>query len=259
MNSSKNMHREQKKISVCMAAYNGSAFIKEQINSILCQLKESDELIIVNDCSTDNTLDILQSFNTSKIKIINNAKNLGLVKSFEIALKNSTGDIIFFSDQDDIWLDSKVRKTIDCMHQSQSLVVVSDAKVFNEEGDIIYDSFFKFRNSGSGLLKNFYKNTYIGCCMAIDTRVIPYILPFPDKNLLHDEWIGLVCEVLGKTRFLPEALIMYRRHSMNQTNMSRFGWRKVFQKRFALIQVIILRILPVLISENLKLRKDNFE
>jgi glycosyltransferase involved in cell wall biosynthesis len=250
----KESSKEQKKISVCMAAYNGSQFIEEQVVSILCQLKEGDELIIVNDYSTDNTLETLKSFNSSKIKIINNTRNLGLVKSFEIALNHSTGDIIFFSDQDDIWIEGKVIKTLDHMQQQKSLVVVCDATVFNEDGKIIQDSFFNFRNSGSGLLKNFYKNSYIGCCMAIDAKVKPYILPLPDKTLLHDEWIGLICEVLGRTSFLPEILVMYRRHSMNQTNMSRASWRKVIQKRFVLLKALFFKVLPIYIK--LKLRSS---
>jgi glycosyltransferase involved in cell wall biosynthesis len=241
-------HKEQKKISVCMAAYNGSKFIEEQVASILCQLKEEDEIIIVNDYSMDNTLDILESFDSSKIKIINNTRNLGLVKSFEIALNHSTGDVIFFSDQDDIWLEGRVIKTLDYMQQQKSLVVVSDAKIFNEDGSVMQDSFFEFRNSGFGLLKNFYKNSYIGCCMAIDAKVKPYILPFPTQILLHDEWIGLICEALGKTSFLAEPLVMYRRHSMNQTNMSRSSWRKVIQKRFTLLKLIFLKILPIWIK-----------
>jgi glycosyltransferase involved in cell wall biosynthesis len=253
MSNSPNFNGEQKKVSVCMAAYNGSKFIEEQIQSILCQLKFSDELIIVNDCSTDKTLEILNSFEAINIKIINNAINLGLVKSFEISLNYATGDIIFFSDQDDIWLANKVQRILTHMEEENSLVVVTDAKVFNEDGDIIYSSFFEFRNSGAGLLKNFFKNSYLGCCMAVDARVKPYILPFPKDVLLHDEWTGLVCEVLGRTSFLPEVLVMYRRHSMNQTNMSRSNWRKVVQKRFILLGILLSRVLPVW----LKLKLDN--
>jgi glycosyltransferase involved in cell wall biosynthesis len=250
----KDFSKEQKKISVCMAAYNGSQFIEEQIASIVCQLNESDELIIVNDYSTDNTLDILKSFDSNKIKIINNTRNIGLVKSFETALNHSTGDVIFFSDQDDIWIEGRVMKTLDHMQKQQSLVVVCDATVFDEDGKIIQNSFFKFRNSGSGLLKNFYKNSYIGCCMAIDAKVKPYILPFPNRILLHDEWIGLICEVLGRTSFLTEILVMYRRHSRNQTDMSRASWRKVIQKRFILLKALFFKVLPIYIK--LKLRRS---
>jgi glycosyltransferase involved in cell wall biosynthesis len=248
----KESSKEQKKISVCMASYNGSKFIEEQVASILCQLNEGDELIIVDDSSTDNTLDILGSFDSNTIKIIKNTRNLGLVKSFEIALNHSTGDIIFFSDQDDIWLESKVIKTIDCMQLQKSLVVVSDAKVFNEDGEIIENSFFKFRNSGSGLIKNFYKNSYIGCCMAIDAKIKAYILPLPNRTLLHDEWIGLICEALGRTSFLPETLVMYRRHSMNQTNMSRNSWKKVVQKRFILLKALVFKVFPIYIKLRLR-------
>lgn len=94
-------------ISVCMATYNGEEYIKEQLESILCQLGEMDEIIISDDGSTDNTLNIIESYNDSRIKIHINTGKHGFVYNFENALQKAKGEYIFLSDQDDIWLPEK--------------------------------------------------------------------------------------------------------------------------------------------------------
>ena len=90
------------KISVCLASYNGAKFIEEQITSILAQLGPRDELIIRDDCSTDGTLTIVQSFCDPRIQWCVANENRGHVKNFEALIAMADGDIIFFSDQDDI-------------------------------------------------------------------------------------------------------------------------------------------------------------
>lgn len=95
-------------ISVCMATYNGAKFLTQQLESIIPQLNEEDELVIVDDCSTDNTLRIIQSTNDFRIKIFLNETNRGHVYSFGRALELASNDIIFMSDQDDIWLEGRI-------------------------------------------------------------------------------------------------------------------------------------------------------
>ena len=94
-------------ISVCIATYNGGAFIKDQIYSILLQLSQNDEIIISDDGSRDSTLNILFSFNDSRIKIYKNGGKHGVVSNFENAIKHATGDYIFLCDQDDVWMPGK--------------------------------------------------------------------------------------------------------------------------------------------------------
>ena len=96
------------KISVCMAAYNGENYIEKQISSILCQLKPDDELVIVDDCSKDRTINVIKNFNDSRIKLLKNKFNYGVVATFERALSAAEGNIIFLSDQDDEWIDNKL-------------------------------------------------------------------------------------------------------------------------------------------------------
>ena len=86
-----------------MASYNGESFIVEQIDSILKQIGTYDELIIVDDCSTDKTLSLLKNINDSRIRLFQTDKNVGHIGAFEMALSRASNDIIFLSHQDDIW------------------------------------------------------------------------------------------------------------------------------------------------------------
>jgi glycosyltransferase involved in cell wall biosynthesis len=135
------------KISVCMATYNGCEYVKDQISSILVQLRADDELIIVDDKSTDITLQILDEFNDSRIKIIKNEINLGVIKNFEKAINNASGNLIFLSDQDDVWLPNKVEKILQVFQKYPDItLILSDAQIIDSEGQITADSFFKIRD-----------------------------------------------------------------------------------------------------------------
>ena len=95
--------------SVCMATYNGEKYIREQLESIIPQLRDDDELVVSDDASTDSTLDIVRSYNDPRIKIFQN-ENHGVAHNFENALRHASGDILYFADQDDVWLPGKLDK-----------------------------------------------------------------------------------------------------------------------------------------------------
>jgi len=196
-----------------MATYNGEKHLYKQIRSILEQLSENDELIVSDDGSTDNAISIIDSFADSRIKIFYNKNKKGPVGNFENALLKANGDIIFLADQDDTWLPGKIKTHI-LLHEKCDLVI-SDAKVVNESGDLIYESFFKERHSGPGLFNNLIKNSYIGCCMSFNRRILDYALPFPTYIHMHDWWIGLIGELKGRTYFCNEQLMNYVRHQNN--------------------------------------------
>lgn len=196
-----------------MATYNGSKYIKEQVESILSQLKEEDELIISDDGSKDETISIVESLHDSRVKVIRNKGKHGVVPNFENALKNSSGDIIFFSDQDDIWDKEKVEKCIEILKDSD--LVVHNSRVVFEDGSRHDEDFFKLRHSGSGYWKNLAKNSFVGSCMAFRKEVKDYVLPFPKHIQWHDMWIGLMVERHGKTKFIDDQLLYYRRHGDN--------------------------------------------
>lgn len=221
-------------LSVCMATYNGEQFLQEQISSILDQLSENDELIISDDGSTDRTLEIIEQFSDQRIKLYR-ANFHSPVLNFQNALKHANNELIFLSDQDDIWLDNKVKKFL--FHLKQYDLVVSDCTLIDEKGKNISNSFFTLNNSGPGLVKNVYKNGFLGCCMAFNKRILTHALPFPNDIAMHDIWIGLIAETYGETYFLPDRLLLYRRHG---SNASQAGEKSLFSLYTKLLIRLIL-------------------
>lgn len=199
--------------SVCMATFNGEKHIQHQLQSILNQLSADDEIIISDDGSTDQTIQIIRSFGDKRISIVFNESRKGPVGNFENAINHAKGDLIFLCDQDDVWQDTKLQRHIQ-LHDQFDLVI-SDAVVTNEVGLVIHPSFFKVRKSKAGLLYNLKKNRYIGCCMSMNRKIIHYALPFPPSIHMHDWWIGLVAELKGKVFFCDDKLIHYVRHDSN--------------------------------------------
>ncbi len=206
--------------SVCLATYNGERYIKQQVTSILMQLNSDDEIIVSDDHSTDNTLLILNEFDDKRIKIFINNKHRSVTSNFENSLSRASGDFIFLSDQDDVWVHNKVEI---CIKELQNVsLLVTDCFVINGNSDIIENSFFESYNSAAGIVKNFIKNTYLGNCMAFRKEVLDEVLPFPtglhELNrfyIYHDIWIGLIANAKFRVSFLPEKLSYFRRHERN--------------------------------------------
>ena len=206
-------------ISVCIPTYNGEKFIYQQIISILSQINSDDEIIISDDGSTDKTLDIIKSFNDDRIKIFYNNKikskysfNL-TTQNLQNALLKARGEIIFLADQDDVWIDNKIERCINYLKNGYDLIL-HDCAIVDQNNNLIDKSYFKLNNSTPGIFNNIVKNSYLGCCMAINKKVLNYALPFP-KDIPHDIWIGLIAEEFTKVKFLQEILINYRRHGNN--------------------------------------------
>lgn len=239
------------KVSVCIAVYNGSRYLIPQLESILNQLKKDDELIVIDDYSSDSSTKIIENLDDPRIFLHTNTKNLGPQKTFERAIYLASGDVIFFSDQDDVWLPNKVAMFIEVFHHMRPSAVVSDASIIDENDFVLVESFFKYRNSGPGLVKNFVRNTYLGCCMAIDKRAKDWILPFPNGITQHDEWIGLVCDFMDRVIFLDQPLTLYRRHSSNTSSAKRLPILKVLKNRLNMLRAMSSRF-PKLLLQRLR-------
>ena len=228
-------------ISVCMATYNGEKYIKSQIESILSQIPENSELIISDDGSNDRTLEIISAINDRRITVYH-SKLKNLIKNFENAITHATGDIIFLTDQDDIWKANKVEKMLEVLHKGYD-VVTCDCSIFNSKGEIVVSSYFEAISSGPGLIRNIIKrNSYMGCCMAFTAEVKKVSLPFPKHIPMHDLWIGLISEVKFKPYFLRESLVLYRQHERNASSTaSGISENSLFKKMW--LRVITLFLL----------------
>ncbi len=218
-------------ISICIATYNGARYINTQVLSILSQLGAMDELVVSDDGSEDDTIRILESFHDERIKIFHNQGQHGVVPNFENALRHSSGDIIFFSDQDDIWDEHKVERCVDALKDVD--LVVHNSRVGYEDGSHHDEDFFMLRHSGTGYWKNLLRNSYVGSCMAFKKEIKEYVLPFPKHILWHDMWIGLMVERHGKTKFINDQLLYYRRHGDNASATSEISsFSRWFQLKY---------------------------
>ncbi len=226
-------------VSVCMAVKNGSRFLTEQIQSILPQLTGNDELIISDDHSTDNTIDLIKEFKDSRIKLLLNP-NHGLISNFENALIASRGTFIFLADQDDIWRPNKIEKMKKAL-QSHDLVVC-DCEIVDENLKPSEESFFKLNGSKEGLFRNLIQNSYMGCCMAFHRKILLKVLPFPKDLLVHDGWIGLISELYFKKIFIPDKLVLHRKHNNNASytaTKSKFSGMNKLAHRMMLVKNLI--------------------
>jgi glycosyltransferase involved in cell wall biosynthesis len=228
-----------------MAAYNGARFIRTQIYSILSQLEPGDELVISDDSSTDNTVEIIKTINDPRINLLEGNSFKNPIFNFENALLHSSGDIIALSDQDDIWLSGKLelirRKFND--KPSSVYLMVTDATVIDESGVLLHDSVFnKFRRVGPGLAGNIWDNSYLGCCMAFSRELKEYALPFPKEIPMHDIWLGLVAEIFGKTEFVHVKTMQYRKHTESMTDFNiRFNPLMQIKRRLLLSWCLVTR------------------
>jgi glycosyltransferase involved in cell wall biosynthesis len=230
-------------VSVCIASYNGEKYIKEQVTSILSQLDNEDEVIISDDSSSDNTIQIIESIQDSRIVLLQNQTFHSHVYNFENALKHAKGEYLFLADQDDVWMPHKLETMLNLLKNYD--LVLSDAIMVDEHMKELHASFFSFHHSSKGLAKNLYKNSYLGCCMGFNRYILDIALPFPKDINMHDWWIGLIGEIYGNVCFSDEKLVKYRRHEDALTPTDRKSSNSFFKKigfRVAMIKGLFLRV-----------------
>lgn len=233
--------------SVCVATYNGERFIEAQLRSILDQIAEDDEIIVSDDGSTDRTLEIIESIGNPRIRIYHSTAHY-FRDNFANALQHAQGEIIFLSDQDDVWLPGKYKR---CLEELKTVdLVCTNAKETDEELNVYNENFFSVYHSGKGILKNSLNNTYYGACMVFRRRLLDKALPFPQTHEIgHDVWLGLVAEMTGEVRFIDTPYLLYRRHAgtITKTNslLSRSKrplWRKIWSRIVMLYYVCKFKI-----------------
>ena len=241
-------------VSVCMATYNGEKFVKQQLESILKQIDAVDEVIISDDSSTDNTLHVIKEIDDPRIKIFAGNMFRDPIQNFQNALRNASGDLIFLSDQDDIWMDGKYLEMKDLLLEYD--LVTSDSIIVDEKLQEIESSFFKFFGSGKGIIKNMIRSSYYGSCMAFRKNILADALPFPNtKEIGHDLWIGLVAELTGKVYFYNKPLLLYRRHQSALTPEGIKSTRTFKQMLNGRI-IMIKELIKFISRRKLKCKKD---
>jgi glycosyltransferase involved in cell wall biosynthesis len=232
-------------ISVCMATYNGGRWIEQQLQSVLPQLDRDDEVVVVDDASSDSTVQKIKSLGDDRIRLFSNERNLGVDGTFERALSLARGSVLFLCDQDDIWLGGKVRRVMRVFEARPDVtLVMSNARIIDSAGRDVGRTYF-----GNGLrfvpgvLPNLVKSRFLGCAIAVRAEMRKRFIPFPRRIPGHDLWIGLVNEAYGKTEFLSEPLIGYRRHGNNLSPEYRRGLVQMIVWRWQLVGNLAWRLL----------------
>lgn len=238
-------------ISVCMATYNGEKLVLRQLLSILKQIKVSDEIIIVDDCSTDNTIQTIMSLNDSRIKIFSNNKNLGYIKTFERSLSIASNKIIFLSDQDDEWFPNKVKRVLQEFENNDVDMVIHNLAVVDYENNLIKPLQYTKKVLGNNIFtRNFGNQHNLGCSMAFKKEALNKLLPFPKYVLSHDFWLTLGIDVLNKKKtYIDEVLIFWVRHSNNTSVGKRRALHKVVFTRVEMFLVLMVAYYYLLLKK----------
>lgn len=196
-----------------MPCFNGERFIEKQVMSILNQSHKAIELIIVDDKSTDNTASIISqlSLQFSQIKFYQNPTNLGLNKNFEKAISLATSDLIALSDQDDIWLPTKVEELLNAI--GDHWLVFSNSRLINEDDEQIDGTLIHGLSIERLSFKSISINNFVtGHTTLFKKEILKFALPFPIKGY-YDWWLGFVATYHNKITLLNKNLTLYRIHS----------------------------------------------
>lgn len=225
-------------IDILLATYNGEKFISSQIESILCQTYTDWNLIIQDDGSTDNTVEILKNYQKrypKKIHIFVNKKNTGsCVKNFLSLAKKVQSEYIMFCDQDDVWTPNKIELTLNEMLklekqsiiENEPILVHTDLTVVDEELNLLSDSLFKYQkmNFKKDKLNNLLvQNIVTGCTMMSNKNLIELFNLINDSDgiIMYDWYLGLLASAFGKIGFVNKPTILYRQHQGNQVGAKK--------------------------------------
>ncbi len=235
------------KVTVCMTAYNGGKYIAAQIGSILPQLDPGDEIVLCDDASTDDTLTIVEGIGDSRIRILRGLVNRGVLATVDRCLREASGEIVFLSDQDDIWFEDKVARVLGIFQSRPDVtLVLSDAKVIDDRGEVLAPRYLGLREgTGPGwvrALRSIASNRYLGCAVAFRRTTLDYCLPIPPTVPMHDMWIGILSDIYGRSYYIGRPLMAYRRHGHNATLPRRGSLRQIVVWRYRLLRELAVRL-----------------
>jgi glycosyltransferase involved in cell wall biosynthesis len=211
-------------VSIAMATFNGERFLRRQLDSIYSQSYKDIEVIVCDDKSTDNTIAILEEYRTKNgLRYQINNSNLGYFKNFEKTIGLCRGRYIALADQDDIWLPNKINRLVESIGDYS--MIFSDAGFIDDNDTLFADSILRFTGnsvfSGKPIKNLIFYNFITGCTVLFKREILDVALPFPEGEYYHDWWLALVACKLDGLLFLPEQLVLYRRHQSNALGLQK--------------------------------------
>jgi len=220
------------KISIAIATYNGEKYLREQLDSLYTQTFIPNEVIAVDDCSTDNTITILEEYHQKYglIYHINDA-TMGVNKNFEKAINLCSNDYIALCDQDDVWLPHKIETSyLRLKSIENNLPSLVSSRCINVDANLKLISKPITAKDSDSYITTLLGHHSQGCSLMMNRALLKYILPFPmDNKIIFDGYIGLIAAMVGNKYNIAETLMYYRHH---QSNL--FGMVNMRQKSFFL-------------------------
>lgn len=233
-------------VDILLATYNGFFFVASQIDSILSQTHKDIRLIVRDDASQDSTRKVLEAYANRYPDIItllpsDDNDSLGVKGNFSRLMQNSTSDYIMFADQDDLWEEGKVAKTLEIMKELEKeslpdtpLLVHTDLKVVDRNLNVLSQSFWKYGKidplKGHSLNRLLMQNVVTGCTMMINRSLLQLASPIPENAAMHDWWLALVASAFGHIEALMTPTLMYRQHGGNALGAQKFLSLGYFKK-----------------------------
>lgn len=212
---------DSKLVSIAMCTYNGERYLKQQMDSLINQSYQNLEIIIIDDGSKDETVEIIKAYaaNDNRIKIFQNEKNLGYVKNFEKAIGLCNGDFIALCDQDDEWNLNKIELLTDNI--GDNILIYHDSQLVTENGEpICLLSEVLNMYEGDDPLPFVFYNCVSGHSCMFKKELVSHLGSF-DPGYFHDWWIGFVAASFGRIKFLNKPLVKYRQHAQANTDILR--------------------------------------
>lgn len=238
-------------VSIAIATYNGSFFLKEQLDSIYNQTYKNIEVVVTDDCSSDSTLQILEEYHQKHGLIYHsNEHNLGFLKNFEKAISLCNGDYIALCDQDDVWIPNKIelefRTLLEIEHsvgKNIPILIFSDLQIvdyeLNATSDLFYNSpnFNPYKTSCNHLL---VQNVVTGCTAFFNLALKNIAIPIPTNATYHDHWLAMIASIFGEIKFLNVKTVYYRQHSRNCVGSGKREDRYLWKALKKFIKIFLL-------------------
>lgn len=234
------------RLTVVLATYNGALFVEEQLASLRHQTRLPDELVVVDDASTDETVDVVRDFARTApfpVEVIAQPHHVGTCETFEEGLRRATGDILLICDQDDRWAPEKLALTAERMHERpEALLAFSDAALVDVEGEPLSRSRWRIAGFGPAQWVAMERDPFgqmmmrqivSGCTAAIRAEILPALLPFPSglhpalPTMMYDRWISLLAAAAAPVLTIPERLVEYRIHPAQQIGIPALQLRRM--------------------------------
>ena len=239
---------QEKTVAILLAVYNGEKHLSALLESLLKQDYPFIEIHVRDNCSTDNTVNMLQEWQKSyptKISLHFSKQNVGVIGNFALLLELTSAPYLMFCDGDDVWKTDKVSKTLAKMQELEllhgkdfPLLVHTDLTVVDENLKVIAPSFWAYSRlnttkSCQSLPRLLVQNHVTGCTVLINRCLKNLALPIPLNCVMHDWWIALVAACFGKVSALKASTIYYRQHSSNDTGAKSYRLNAFLKRKRA--------------------------